>query len=140
MVGFSRPSNSASASSNDNPLVLNHSTHPSAFERHQGATRDDDYSNSTTPQYGFLATLLLAEFLSGIALCYFLGSLQSERQCACENYEEYDCSESEESSLRHVYSLRSESEVIRKLPNARIDGTQTPTKIPFRRSSIEASF
>ena len=45
---------------------------------------------------------LLTMILSGIALCYFLGSLQSKRQCACENYEEYDCSESEEGSLRHA--------------------------------------
>ena len=62
VVCFSRASTSASASSNDNPPALNHSTKPSAFVRRQRPAHVDDSSKSTTPQYGLSATLLLPRF------------------------------------------------------------------------------
>jgi len=70
----------------------------------------------------------------------FPRSYQSVRDGTRKDHEKDDRPEREECSLRHVYRPRSDSEEIKKFPRARIDGTHTPTKIPFRRSSTEASF
>jgi len=63
---------------------------------------------------------------------------EAEEKRASHYNEEHDTAEGKDSGLRHRQSFFGNAWT-RKIPNARIDGTQMPTKMPFSRSSIAPS-